>query len=102
MKYQLISCALIAAGALSACQQTTTTQPVTSARDACGAAQYQNLVGGPSSAVRGLDIPSDSRHYGSEERTATNNPSRLNFVHSGTAFESVTNPNSTVVRVFCG
>jgi len=70
--------------------------------DACGASQYQSLVGGPSSATSGLDIPGSSRHYGSEERTATNDPSRLNFVHSGTAIESVIDPNSTVTRVFCG
>lgn len=70
--------------------------------DACGASKYQALVGGPSSATLGLDIPDSSRHYGSEERTANNNVSRLNFVHSGTAFESITDPNSTVIRVFCG
>lgn len=72
------------------------------ASDACGASQYQALVGGPSRATTALDIPGSSRHYGSEERVATNNPSRLNFVHSGTAIESVIDPSSTVIRVFCG
>jgi hypothetical protein len=85
--------------ALGACVET---PQATSASDACGAAQYQNLVGGPSKATSGLDIPGDSRHYGSEETVATNNPSRLNFVHSGTALESVMDPSSTVARVFCG
>lgn len=70
--------------------------------DACGASQYQKYVGGPSSATSALKIPENSRHYGRHERTAADTPSRLNFVHSGTAVESVTNPKSTVVRVFCG
>ncbi|MDG1449787.1 MAG: hypothetical protein P8Q93_07775 [Ascidiaceihabitans sp.] len=70
--------------------------------DSCGASSYQNLVGGPSKATIQLDIPAGSRHYGSEEVVATDTPSRLNFVHSGTDIESVTNPNSTVLRVFCG
>ena len=87
-------------GGLAACQMT---QPVaTVASDQCGAAKYQALVGGPSSAVQGLDIPNESRHYGSQENVATDNPSRLNFIHSGTAIESVTDPKSTVIRVFCG
>ena len=68
----------------------------------CGASQLQSLVGGPSKAAIKLDIPDSSRHYGSEERVATNTPSRLNFVHSGTAVESVIDPNSTILRVFCG
>jgi len=73
------------------------------ASDACGASQYQDLVGGPSSAAMSLrDIPGSSRHYGSEERTATNDPTRLNFVHSGTAIEAVIDPDSTIIRVFCG
>ena len=87
--------------ALAACGQA----PLKAAKgmsNTCGAAQLQNLVGGPSSAVTGLNIPSDSRHYGSEERTATDNPYRLNFVHSGTAIDAVIDPKSTVVRVFCG
>ncbi len=70
--------------------------------DTCGATQLQYLVAGPSSATRGLNISGDSRHYGSNESVATNTPSRLNIVHSGTAVESVSDPNSTVVRVFCG
>ncbi len=102
MKYHFLPCLIIATAALSGCQQTASSQPTTSARDTCGAADYQNLVGGPSSSVMGLNIPGDTRHYGSEESPATNNPSRLNFVHSGTAIESVTNPNSTIIRVFCG
>ena len=70
--------------------------------DSCGAAQYQSLVGGPSSATFGLQIPGDSRHYGRSERVATDTPSRLNFVHSGSAVDAVVNPRSTVTRVFCG
>ena len=70
--------------------------------DTCGASQLQNLVGSPSSEAIKLDIPSSSRHYGSEEHVATDNSSRLNFVHSGTAVESVTDPTSTIIRVFCG
>lgn len=71
--------------------------------DQCGAGRLQGLVGGPSMAVMSLaNIPGDSRHYGSDEPVATDNPSRLNFVHSGTAVESVTNPDSRVIRVFCG
>lgn len=70
--------------------------------DSCGASQLQHLVGGPSRATLGLNIPGDSRHYGSEEPVATNMPSRLNIVHSGTAVDSVVNPSSTVVRIFCG
>jgi hypothetical protein len=87
--------------ALSACVLET---PITGAlnTDACGASQFQSMVGGPSSAAMALDIPGDSRHYGRAERTAINDPSRLNFVHSGTAIESVTDPNATIVRVFCG
>lgn len=80
----------------------TTSSNVGTNSDACGASRYQNLVGGPSSATSGLKIPGDSRHYGREERVATDTPSRLNFVHSGTAVESVTNPKSKVIRVFCG
>lgn len=94
---------LFTALSLTAC---TTTPASNSASvitsDACGASQYQKLVGGPSSATTGLTIPGDSRHYGREERVATDKPSRLNFVHSGTATESVINPKSTVIRVFCG
>lgn len=70
--------------------------------DACGASLHQKYVGGPSSATSALKIPDNSRHYGRHERTATDTPSRLNFVHSGTAVESVTDPKSTVLRVFCG
>ncbi len=70
--------------------------------DACGAAQYQNLVGGPSSAVQSISVPGATRHYGSEETTETGFSSRLNFVHSGTAIDAVTDPSSTVTRVFCG
>ncbi len=71
--------------------------------DQCGAGQFQSLVGGPSMAVTSLaNIPGSSRHYGSEETVATDNPSRLNFVHSGTAVDSVMNPDSRVIRVFCG
>lgn len=71
--------------------------------DTCGAARLQGLVGGPSSAVMALSgIPGDARHYGSEERVATDNPSRLNFVHSGTAVDAVMNPGSRVIRIFCG
>lgn len=70
--------------------------------DACGAAQLQYLVGGPSSATLRLNIAGDSRHYGGQERVATNVPTRLNFVHSGTATDAVIDPSSTVVRVFCG
>ena len=82
----------------------TTAAPVQAAAtaDRCGAARYQALVGGPSSAVFGLPIPGSSRHYGSEERPATDTPSRLNFVHSGTAIDAVVDPTSTVQRVFCG
>ncbi|MBU2934584.1 hypothetical protein [Pacificibacter sp. 1_MG-2023] len=71
-------------------------------QDTCGASQYQSLVGGPSRATSTLNIPGSSRHYGSQENVATNTPSRLNFVHSGTAVESVIDPTSTVIRVFCG
>ena len=70
--------------------------------DACGASLHQKYVGGPSSATSTLKIPDSSRHYGRHERTATDTPSRLNFVHSGTAVESVTDPKSTVLKVFCG
>ncbi|MBB3993901.1 hypothetical protein GGR95_001532 [Sulfitobacter undariae] len=70
--------------------------------DACGASQLQHLVGGPSKATHSLKIPGDSRHYGRSEKVATDTPSRLNFVHSGTDIESVTNPKSKVIRVFCG
>lgn len=91
-------CAVVAVAGLSACEQPVASQ---SASDACGAFAYANLVGGPSSAVMALDIPGTSRHYGSQERVATNDPSRLNFVHSGTAFEAVADPSSTVVRAFC-
>lgn len=98
LRLSLIALAFAALGACSVAPPSTTA----SASDACGASQFQSLVGGPSSAVSGLDIPGDSRHYGREEAVATDNPSRLNFVHSGTAIESVTNPNSTVVRIFCG
>lgn len=75
---------------------------VAAVADTCGAAAYQALVDGPSSAVFGLPIPGSSRHYGSDERTATDTPSRLNFVHSGTAVDAVVDPASTVQRVFCG
>lgn len=71
-------------------------------QDTCGASQYQSLVGGPSRATSTLNILGSSRHYGSQEIVATNTPSRLNFVHSGTAVESVIDPTSTVIRVFCG
>ena len=99
----LIVPALMALACLSACSASTASSNATAtATDACGASRYQGLAGGPSSAVMGLDIPGDSRHYGSEERVATDTPSRLNFVHSGSAAEAVTNPKSTVVRVFCG
>lgn len=102
-----LSFSALALVALGACATTppATTAPATVASgtaDTCGASQFQSLVGGPSSAVTGLDIPGDSRHYGNQEAVATDTPSRLNFVHSGTAIESVTDPNSTVIRVFCG
>ena len=80
---------------LGACVETTANP------DACGASNFQYLVGGPSSATLGLYIPESSRHYGSKETVATDKPSRLNIVHSGTATEAVTNPDSKVVRVVC-
>jgi hypothetical protein len=86
---------------LAACQTTAPSQPATTS-DACGASRYKNLVGGPSSAVFALPIPGSSRHYGSQERPATDDPSRLNIVHSGTAVDAVIDPNSTILRVFCG
>lgn len=92
----------VALTVLAACQTTPPVAPSGDGSDMCGASRFQHLVGGPSRATNGLDIPGDSRHYGSEERVATNVPTRLNFVHSGTAIESVTDPNSTVIRVFCG
>lgn len=71
--------------------------------NACGAAQYQSLVNGPSSAAFALaNIPGSSRHYGSQEAVANDTPSRLNFVHSGTAVEAVIDPASTILRIFCG
>lgn len=70
--------------------------------DACGASQFQHLVGGPSSEMIGLNIPESSRHYGSKETVAADKPTRLNIVHSGTATEAVTNPASKVVRIVCG
>ncbi|WP_039019559.1 hypothetical protein [Halocynthiibacter namhaensis] len=91
--------AIAAAFTLSACQSSV---PQIASSDACGASQFEHLVGGPSRATIGLDIADDSRHYGSEERVATNVPTRLNFIHSGTAFESVTDPSSTIIKVFCG
>ncbi|MDR0253544.1 MAG: hypothetical protein LBI75_10200, partial [Brucellaceae bacterium] len=103
LKILLVSSVMLSAVSLSACTSSPTSNPVSGAvPDACGASQYQKLVGGPSSATMKLKIPADSRHYGREERVATDTPSRLNFVHSGTAAESVINPKSTVVRVFCG
>jgi len=93
---------VIAVTALAACQPTTPATTSHEGSDMCGASRFQHMVGGPSRATISLDIPADSRHYGSQERVATNDPSRLNFVHSGTAVESVTDPNSTVIRVFCG
>ena len=100
MKHFMIVPVAGALFALGACME----PPVapTDAADTCGAAQYQHLVGGPSRATSGLAIPGDSRHYGSEETVATDKPSRLNFVHSGTALDSVVDPASTVARVFCG
>jgi len=95
-----LTAAALFAGTLGLAGCVDTTPSATS--DTCGASQYQALVGGPSRAAIDLDIPGDSRHYGSEEAVATNVPSRLNFVHSGTAIEAVVDPNSTVVRVFCG
>jgi hypothetical protein len=96
---RLTGAALITAAlGLSACNTTTPS----ASSDACGASQYQALVGGPSRAAFDLDVPGDSRHYGRSEAVATNVPSRLNFVHSGTAVEAVADPSSTVVRVFCG
>jgi len=103
LKNLLIAPALLTFISLTACTTSSSSTHVSGAiADACGASQYQNLVGGPSSATSGLKIPGDSRHYGREEHVATNKPSRLNFVHSGTAVQSVTNPKSTVIRVFCG
>lgn len=75
--------------------------PVVSA-GTCGAATYQYLVGGPSPAVLSLNIPGDSRHYGPTEPTATNTPTRLNFVHSENAASAIISDRSTVLRVFCG
>jgi hypothetical protein len=85
--------------ALGACMET---PQVTSASDTCGASQYQNLVGGPSKAASALNVPGNTRHYGNEEIVATDNAARLNFVHSGTAFDAVVDPSSTVTQVFCG
>lgn len=103
LKFLLISSVFLTVVSLSACTSSPSSSPaITSTADNCGASQYQQLVGGPSSATLKLKIPPQSRHYGSEERVATDMPSRLNFIHSGTAFEAVTNPKSTIVRVFCG
>nr|WP_319250439.1 hypothetical protein [uncultured Celeribacter sp.] len=105
MKYLPFGAAALTAVALAACVTSDpvgTTSAANTATDQCGASKYRHLVGGPSSATIGLDIPDNSRHYGREERVATDKPSRLNFVHSGTAVESVTNPGSKVVAVFCG
>ena len=89
---------IIAALSLSGCNMT----GPSASSDTCGASRYQALVGGPSRAVFDLDVPGDTRHYGRSEAVATNVPTRLNFVHSGTAIEAVADPSSTIVRVFCG
>lgn len=103
LKPLVIAPVLLALMSLSACETTSPSNSASrSTSDACGASRYQKLVGGPSSATTGLKIPGDSRHYGSEEPVATDTPTRLNFVHSGTAVQSVTNPKSKVIRVFCG
>lgn len=103
LKPLLIAPALFALVSLGGCTTSSSSNSASApTSDACGASRYQKLVGGPSSATTGLKIPGGSRHYGREEPVSTNTPSRLNFVHSGTAVESVTNPKSTVIRVFCG
>lgn len=99
MKYTLLAVIMIG---LAACQSPTSST-TGSQTDTCNADVLQVLVGGPSSATSGLDVPASSRHYGSQETIDPRIvPSRLNFVHSGTAIESVTDPKSTVKRVFCG
>ena len=71
--------------------------------DACGAQKLQHLVGGLSSATRNLDVLGNSRHYGSEEKIDPRIvKTRLNFVHNGSAVDSVINPKSKVIRIFCG
>lgn len=103
MKANMIVPLFLSLATLAGCQTAPAAKTVPGKMsDACGASKYQNLVGGPSLAVNGLNIPGDSRHYGSEEPVATDTPTRLNFVHSGTAVEAVTNPKSKVIRVFCG
>ncbi len=103
LKPLLTAPVFLALFSLSACATSSTSNSAAGpTSDACGASRYQKLVGGPSSATAGLKIPADSRHYGSEERVATDTPTRLNFVHSGTAVQSVTDPKSKVIRVFCG
>src|SRR5690606_6049542 len=88
--------AVLCLSGLSACVD------ANAASDACGASDFQYLVGGPSSATWKLPIPESSRHYGSKEEVAKDKPRRLNIVHSGTATEAVTNPDSKVIAVVCG
>lgn len=95
--YQISAAVLVLVGLAACTQQSGSGEP-----DSCGASAYESFLGGPSSAVFDLDIPGTSRHYGSAEAVATDNPSRLNFVHSGTAIEAVADPSSRVVQVFCG
>ncbi|AWB49596.1 hypothetical protein HYN69_14795 [Gemmobacter aquarius] len=103
--YEVTAAAMGSGAVVAAPYQTAPTYQavnVAKSTDACGASQYQSLVGGPSMAAVSLNIPGSSRHYGSDEPVATNVPSRLNFVHSGSAVDAVADPASRVVRVFCG
>jgi len=103
MNFQLLFpiTALTTAFVLSACQPTTPVDPETG--DDCGASQLQHLVGGPSHATADLDVPESARHYGVDDLVTTDfSPARLNFVHSSSGAAALTDPASTVIRIYCG
>lgn len=98
MKFYGKTLMLTALLALSACsnspEQGTANTVVDAENDTCGAAQYQNYVGKPMSALEGVQIESQVRAipYNSAV-TMDFNLRRLNFLGDS---------DDKIIRVYCG
>lgn len=90
----LMLAALVTLAACSSSSEQADVQPTDVENDSCGAAQYQNFVGKPLSALDGVNIPHQVRTIPySSAVTMDFNLQRLNFLGDS---------DDNIVRVYCG
>jgi hypothetical protein len=68
----------------------------------CDVPGFKHLIGEPSSAIVGLELPANFRHIPGDEIPVRVDSSGLSIMHSGTLEEAETDPNSVIVGFICG